>query len=623
KKDRLYMPTDQLYKISRYIGPDSGRPKITRLGSTEWAKATKRVRESVKKLALDLLSLYHERMQGCGYKFSPDMVWQQELESAFIHQESNDQISAINDVKRDMESNLTMDRLVCGDVGYGKTEVALRAAFKAIMDSKQVMLLVPTTILAEQHFLTFKERFAPYPIIVEMLSRFRTRAQQREIVDKIQSGQIDLVIGTHRLLQKDLQFKDLGLLIIDEEQRFGVKHKETLRNIKKEVDVLTLTATPIPRTLQMSLSGIRDLSIIDTPPEGRRPVVTYVGEYRTALINMAIRRELNRGGQIFYLHNRVTDIHLVAKKITKAFPAAMVGIGHGQMVQGALEKTMQGFINKKIDIIVCTTIIESGIDIANANTLIIEGAENLGLSQMYQLRGRIGRSGHQAFAYFTYPAGSILTGASLDRLRTIAKFTELGSGFKIALRDLEIRGAGSLLGSEQHGHLAAVGFEYYCRLLRDAIDEVQGKPLIKISETQIDIPLIALIPDYYMPDSSLRLEIYRKIAGTGNQSDLASLKSEILDRFGEMPEPVVNLFRLAELKHASALCGIKLISLHDNILIIKGMEKKEFKTLMKALGQKFDCKLKSERMTLSCQVPLSPLKVILFLSGFINDIIST
>lgn len=479
KRDMLYLPTDQLHKVSRYIGPDSSMPKITRLGSMEWMKATKRVRESVKKLAIDLLSLYQERLQSRGYKFSEDMLWQQELESTFIHQESKDQISAINDVKRDMESEVPMDRLVCGDVGYGKTEVALRASFKAIMDSKQVMMLAPTTILAEQHYLTFKDRFAPYPIAMEMLSRFRSLGEQCDIVNKIKQGRLDMVVGTHRLLQKDLRFKDLGLVIIDEEQRFGVKHKEYLRGIKKEVDVLTLSATPIPRTLQMSLSGIRDLSIIDTPPEGRRPVFTYVGEYRAPLIISAIRRELSRGGQVFYLHNRVSDIRSVASKLNRSFPEANIGIGYGKMEPGALEKTMRQFITKDIDILVCTTIIESGIDIANANTLVVEGAENLGLAQMYQLRGRIGRCGHQAFAYFTYPSNRLLTGASLDRLRTIGKFTELGSGFKIALRDLEIRGAGSLLGAEQHGHLAAVGFDYYCRMLRDAIDELRGHTSVK------------------------------------------------------------------------------------------------------------------------------------------------
>lgn len=618
--DRLYLPTDQLHKVSRYIGPDTNPPRITRLGSTEWLRATNRARTSVKKLAIDLLALYAERARSLGHKFSEDTVWQQELESAFPYPETKDQLSAIIDVKRDMETPIPMDRLVCGDVGYGKTEVAVRAAFKTILDGKQVMMLVPTTILAQQHYLTFKERFAPYPVEVEMLSRFRSPATQRRVVEEIKRGRVDLVVGTHRLLQKDLEFHDLGLVIVDEEQRFGVSHKEHLRAMKKSVDVLTLSATPIPRTLQMSLSGVRNLSIIDTPPEGRHSVLTYVGEYQVNMITVAVRRELNRGGQVFYLHNRVEDIDKAARKLARLIPEARIAVAHGRMSERELEKVMLDYLDQKADVLVCTTIIESGLDIPNANTLIVEEADNLGLAQLYQLRGRVGRAHHQAYAYFTYPPDRLLTTTALERLKTIAQFTELGSGFRIALRDLEIRGAGNLLGPEQHGHMSAVGFELYCRMLGEAVDELQGGLATKRPETQIDLPLPAFIPSDYIEDENLRLDTYRALAKVQSVAELVEQEQELNDRFGKPPAPVASLLKLTELKVVASKVGVTAVIYRQRRLLLKGVSKTLAGKFSERLSRKYHWRYKSGTAELTLKISIEPAKLVPFLLRCIGPV---
>jgi transcription-repair coupling factor (superfamily II helicase) len=587
--DKLYIPVDQLEKLSRYIGAEGAPPKITRLGSSQWLKATHRARQSVKKLAIDLLSLYRQRLKSKGFCFSPDSQWQRELEAAFPYKETTDQLLTIDQVKHDMQTEKPMDRLVCGDVGYGKTEVAVRAAFKAILDGKQVLVLAPTTILAQQHYLTFKERLEPFPVEMDMLSRFKSSAEQKQIVSKLKQGLLDLVIGTHRLLQADIQFKDLGLVIVDEEQRFGVSHKEKLKQLRTSVDVLTLSATPIPRTLQMALTGIRDLSIIDTPPEGRSPIITWVGAFDVNVIVSAIRQELNRGGQVFYLHNRVNSLKPLFKKLKSLIPEAKIGLAHGQMPELELEKIMLNFLAHKIDILLCTTIIESGIDVANANTLIVEGADNLGLAQLYQLRGRVGRSRHQAYAYFTYDSKKALTPQAIERLKTIAEFTELGSGFKVALRDLQIRGAGNLLGPEQHGHIAAVGFELYCQMLSEVVAELKGyKPADQTiaRECKVALPIEALIPSNYISEAGLRVEIYRRISVATSKKQIENLSQEITDRFGSQPEPVKNLFKIAQLRLQAKKLGITALQYHSNCLTIE-VSKTELLGLLANSGYKF------------------------------------
>ncbi len=613
--DRLYVPMEQLDRVTRYAAPDEAKADITRLGGSEWQRATNKAKKSIKKLAVDLMGLYSERADSVGHAFSPDTEWQRDLEAAFPYQATRDQATAIMDVKADMEAAKPMDRLVCGDVGYGKTEVALRAAFKAIDDGKQVLMLVPTTILAQQHYLTFKERFAPYPVHVEMLSRFLTTTEQKAVVARVRIGETDMVIGTHRLLQKDIRFQDLGLVIVDEEQRFGVNHKEKLRDLRKVVDVLTLSATPIPRTLQMSISGIRDLSLIETPPEGRHPVITYIGEYQPATIRGAVRRELARGGQVFYVHNRVETITRVASRLSEIVPEARIVVGHGKMTEHELEKVMISFLDHRSDILVCTTIIESGIDIPTANTLIIEDADYLGLSQLYQLRGRVGRGRHRGYAYFTYRPGKSLTDPAVERLKTIGELTELGSGYRVALRDLEIRGAGNVLGAEQHGHMISIGFDLFCRMLRREIDELTGRSSPLQTEVKIEIPINAYIPAGYIGEENLRLEVYRSIAEARSDGEIAEATAAITDRFGGAPAPVANLLDVARLRLRAAEAGIVAITLNKGRLAIKG-ESSRLRPLATRPGAKFKAATGEVVLAVSPQQP----QIIEFIIEMISDI---
>ncbi|WP_236777842.1 transcription-repair coupling factor [Anoxybacter fermentans] len=547
-EDKLYVPTNQVDLIQKYIGVENQPPKLYKLGGNEWNRVKKKVKESVRDIAMNLLKLYAEREMIKGYAFSKDTPWQKEFEDAFPYEETPDQLKAIEEVKQDMEEPKPMDRLLCGDVGYGKTEVAIRAAFKAVQDSKQVAVLVPTTVLAQQHYSTFTERFKDFPVNIEVISRFRTQAEQKKILDALARGEVDIIIGTHRLLSKDVVFHDLGLVIVDEEQRFGVTHKERLKELKKNVDVLTLTATPIPRTLHMALVGVRDMSVIETPPEDRYPIRTYVREYNEELIRDAITRELSRGGQVYFVHNRVEDIDEIAGKIMRLVPDARVAVAHGQMNEHRLEKLMVNFLQGNYDVLVCTTIIETGLDIPNVNTIIINDADKMGLSQLYQLRGRVGRSNRIAYAYLLYRRGKVLSEVAEKRLRAIKEFTNLGSGFKIAMRDLEIRGAGNILGPEQHGHIASIGFSLYCKLLEESIRELQGK--IKEEEVlpAIELNLDAYIPEDYIPDSRQKIEIYKKIAIIKSQDDIDELVDELIDRFGDIPQPVKNLIQIAWLK---------------------------------------------------------------------------
>ena len=581
--DRLYVPIHQADRLSRYVGVGDRPPVLNRLGTAQWAQVKARAKRAVEDIARDLLELYAAREVIPGHAFSPDHPWQAELEASFPYIETEDQLRAVEEIKADMEKPKPMDRLVCGDVGYGKTEVALRAAFKAVMDNKQVAVLVPTTVLAQQHYMTFRERLKPFPVEVEMLSRFRSRREQQEILERLKAGLTDIVIGTHRLIQDDVAFKDLGLLIIDEEQRFGVTHKEKLKQMRKEVDVLTLTATPIPRTLYMSLTGVRDMSTINTPPEERLPVKTYVGEYDETLIRKAILRELDRGGQVYFVHNRVQSIHLIARRLRRLVPEATLAIAHGQMPEKRLEQVMLDFAAGKIDVLVCTSIIESGLDIPNVNTLIVNQANQFGLADLYQLRGRVGRGARRAYAYFLYDHPYRLTESARQRLQTILEASELGSGFSIAMRDLEIRGAGDLLGTRQHGHIAAVGFDLYCRLLAQAVRELKEKreesETLKVSKTfrvlslappvSIDLPLAAFIPKEYVPDSSLRLRLYRRMAGLITMEEVDDMERELRDRFGPLPEAVANLLYQLRLKVLALRAGVQAISLREGQIALR------------------------------------------------------
>ena len=546
--DKLYVPTDQMDLIQPYIGLDDKEPRLSKLGGAEWQKTKNKVRQSIKKLAFDLVKLYAAREAAVGHPFSKDTPWQKQFEDAFPYEETPDQLRAIEDIKRDMESSRVMDRLLCGDVGYGKTEVAIRAAFKAVMDGKQVALLAPTTILAHQHYNTFERRFEDFPITVQVLSRFKTPGEQKQILKSLKEGSVDIIIGTHRLLSKDVKYKDLGLLIIDEEQRFGVGHKETIKNIKKNVDVLTLTATPIPRTLHMSLVGIRDISIIETPPEDRYPVQTYVVEYNDSLIRDAILREIQRGGQVYFVYNRVKSMEAMAERIRALVPEISVGMAHGQMSEKLLEKVMFDFYDQKFDLLLCSTIIESGLDIPNVNTIIVYDADHFGLSQLYQLRGRVGRSNRLAYAYFVYRKDKILSEVAEKRLRAIKEFTEFGAGFKIAMRDLEIRGAGNILGPEQHGHMAAVGYDLYCKLLEETVRSMKGEELAAEIETVVDIKVHAYIDEDYIPLESHRIEIYKRIAAIEDLQDKYDVEEELEDRFGDMPDSTRNLIDIAYIK---------------------------------------------------------------------------
>ncbi len=546
--DTLYVPVEQLDMVQKYIGSDENPPKLYKLGGTEWAKTKKKVRESLKEMAEDLVKLYAMRSTTVGHAFSKDTPWQRQFEEEFPYDETRDQLTSIEEIKTDMENSKPMDRLLCGDVGYGKTEVAIRAAFKAVMDGKQVAVLVPTTILAEQHYNNFLQRFMNFPVKVDMISRFRNREQQKKTIKDLAAANVDVVIGTHRLLQKDIKFRDLGLLIIDEEQRFGVAHKEKIKALKKNIDVLTLTATPIPRTLHMSLSGVRDMSIIETPPEERFPVQTYVMEYNEGIIRDAIVREMSRGGQAFFVYNRVETIKDMQIALSRLVPEAKIVVAHGQMEEGQLEDVIVQFISGDGDILLCTTIIETGIDMPNVNTLIVYDADRMGLSQLYQLRGRVGRSNRLAYSYFTYRKDKVLSETAEKRLKAIKEFTEFGSGFKIAMRDLEIRGAGNILGTQQHGHLAAVGYDLYCKMLEEAVNELSGEEKEEYIETTIDISINAYIPDSYIEDEVLKIETYKKIASIENMEDKMDMEEELIDRFGDIPKPLENLINIAYLK---------------------------------------------------------------------------
>lgn len=572
-EDKLYVPIDQMNLIQKYIGSDAVQPKINKLGSSEWAKTKTKVKKAIEDMANDLIKLYATRESIKGFKFSQDTPWQKQFDDAFPYEETEDQLRCIEEIKGDMEKDRPMDRLLCGDVGYGKTEVALRAAFKAIMDGKQVAILVPTTILAQQHYNTIIERFNQFPVKAEMLSRFRTANQQKKIINDLKSGNLDIVVGTHRLLSKDVKYKDLGLLIIDEEQRFGVKHKETIKIMKESIDVLTLTATPIPRTLHMSLIGIRDMSVIEEPPEERYPVQTYVVEHNDQIVKDAIIRELSRQGQVYYLYNRVQSIQQFASKIKALVPEARVAIGHGQMSERELERVMMDFLSRETDVLVCTTIIETGLDIPNVNTIIIHDADKMGLSQLYQLRGRVGRSNRVAYAYFTYEKNKVLTEVAEKRLKAIKEFTEFGSGFKIAMRDLEIRGAGNLLGAEQHGQMAAIGYDLYVKFLDESIKKLKGERREEIVDTSIELNIDGYIPNKYIQDEEQKVEIYKRISSINNKEDYSDVLEEIIDRFGDVPNEVVNLLRISYIK---SLCiKGKIISLFQNDDIIKI----EFKSL--------------------------------------------
>ncbi|NLY31615.1 MAG: transcription-repair coupling factor [Firmicutes bacterium] len=560
-KDRLYLPTDQVHLLQRYLGGNDKPPKLYALGGGDWLRVKARVKESVKKLAFDLLELYAARQAAVGHAFSPDSPWQRELEDSFAYQETSDQLKAIEEVKRDMESPRPMDRLLCGDVGYGKTEVALRAAMKAVLDGKQVAILAPTTILAQQHYNTFRERFAPFPIRVEVLSRLKTPGEQEKIVAATAQGAVDILIGTHRLLQKDIRFPDLGLLVVDEEQRFGVEHKEKIKQMKANVDILTMTATPIPRTLHMALLGIRDLSVINTPPEGRFPVQTYVMEYSDELVVSAVRRELDRDGQVYVIYNRVQGIDALASRLRRLLPGVSIGVIHGQMAETLLERTMLDFYEGNYQVLLSTTIIENGLDIPNVNTVIVYDSDRLGLSQLYQLRGRVGRGRKLAYAYFTYRKDKVLTEKSQKRLSAIKEFTELGAGYKLSLRDMEIRGTGNILGPEQHGHIAAVGFDLYCQLLEQQVAQLTNRPKeSKIpSEVNIELPVDAYIPDGYMPEKE-KIYVYRRIKEAGTIAVIDDIQDELGDRFGKLPPPLETLLDVGRIRSLALSLGIGSIS---------------------------------------------------------------
>lgn len=545
----LYIPATQLDCLQKYSGADAAKaPKLNKLGTQEWNKTKSKVRGAVKNIAKELVELYAVRQEKEGYVCGPDTVWQREFEEMFPYEETEDQLSAIEDAKRDMESTRIMDRLICGDVGYGKTEVALRAAFKEVQESRQVAYLAPTTILAQQIYNTFVQRMKEFPVRVELLCRFRTPAQQKKAIEDLKKGQVDVIIGTHRVLSKDVQFKNLGLLIVDEEQRFGVTHKEKIKQLKKDVDVLTLTATPIPRTLHMSLIGIRDMSVLEEPPMDRMPIQTYVMEYDEETVREAINRELRRGGQVYYVYNRVTDIADVALRIAKLVPDARVDFAHGQMSERELENVMYSFVNGDIDVLVSTTIIETGLDISNVNTMIIHDSDRYGLSQLYQLRGRIGRSNRTAYAFLMYRKNVMLKETAEKRLAAIREYTDLGSGFKIAMRDLELRGAGNLLGAQQHGHMNAVGYDLYCKMLNEAVKEAKGIHTMEDFETSVDLNVDAYIPDSYISNEFQKLDIYKRIAGIETQQDYDDMLEELLDRFGEPGKAVLNLLAIAKLK---------------------------------------------------------------------------
>ncbi|NLM28569.1 MAG: transcription-repair coupling factor [Clostridiaceae bacterium] len=565
----LYIPVTQMELIQKYIGTEGRTPRLNKLGGTEWIREKKKVKESLKELAADLIKLQAERETRKGFAFSPDTVWQKQFEDLFPYNETKDQLRCAEEIKRDMETDKIMDRLLCGDVGYGKTEVALRAVFKAAMDGKQSAFLVPTTVLASQHFDNFKRRFAPFPITVEMLSRFRTPSEQKRIIRGLKSGLIDVVVGTHKLFNKEVKFKDLGLLVIDEEQRFGVEHKEKIKSMYPSVDILTLSATPIPRTLHMSLTGLRDISTIEEPPEQRYPVQTYILEYRDDVVEDAIKREIARDGQVFYLYNRVKGIQAKAAQLQELVPQAKIGYAHGQMSERQLEKVILSFLNREFDVLVCTTIIENGIDMPNVNTIIVENANRLGLAQLYQLRGRVGRSNRLAYAYLTYRKDKVLNEIAEKRLKAIREFTEFGSGFKIAMRDLQIRGAGNLLGPEQHGHMEAVGYDTYIKLLDEAVKELKGQTHIEEEkEVFVEFKMDAYLEKTYIADEKARLDMYKTIAALETEEEAIDLRDELIDRYGNIPEAASNLIDIALVKNMAGECGFNMIKQKEDMVVL-------------------------------------------------------
>ncbi len=576
--DRLYVPTDQLDQVTRYVGGEA--PSLHRLGGSDWAKAKGRARKAVREIAAELIRLYSARLASPGHAFAADTPWQHELEDAFPYVETPDQLAAIDEVKADMEQPVPMDRLICGDVGYGKTEIAVRAAFKAVQDGKQVAVLVPTTLLVQQHLSTFSERYANFPVVVKALSRFQTDAEADAVVAGLAAGTVDVVIGTHRLLTGDVRFKDLGLVVVDEEQRFGVEHKEHLKRLRTAVDVLAMSATPIPRTLEMAVTGIREMSVMQTPPEERHPVLTFVGAYDERQIAAAVRRELLREGQVFYVHNRVESIDRAAARLRELVPEARIATAHGQMNEHLLEQVIVDFWEKAFDVLVCTTIVESGLDIANANTLLVERADVLGLSQLHQLRGRVGRGRERAYSYFLYPPERPLTETAHDRLTTIAANTDLGAGMQVALKDLEIRGAGNLLGGEQSGHIAAVGFDLYVRLVGEAVEEFKsGGPVEEVPDIRVELPIDAHLPHEYVPGERLRLEAYRRIAEAADESAIVAVREELADRYGPLPTPVENLLAVAGFRAHARRAGITEVTLQGNLVRFAPVELPDSATL--------------------------------------------
>ncbi len=604
--DRVFVPVDQLAKISRYVGAGGAHPPLSKLGGARWDTIKARARRAAQELAGELLNLYAERRRREGHAFAPDTDWQREFEDAFPFTETPDQRDAIEFVKADMEAPRPMDRLICGDVGYGKTEVALRAAFKAVQDGKQVMLLVPTTILAQQHYGTFAERLKDYPVAIEHVSRFRPPAEQREAIERFSRGGVDILVGTHRLLSRDVRAKDLGLLIVDEEQRFGVKQKELLRQLKLRVDVIAMSATPIPRTLQMSLAGVRDISVIETPPEGRRPVKTYVGEYDEELVRRALLREHQRHGQAFFLHNRVETIEETAVRLRGLCPGLRFEVVHGQMEESVLEQRMMSFLHGDADVLVCTSIIESGIDIPQANTLIVERADMFGLAQLYQIRGRVGRSRERAYAYLLYPSAASLTSEAAARLSALSDYTELGAGFKIAMRDLELRGAGNLLGDEQSGHVAALGFELYMQMLDEAVAAADAAAGTAIEEewepVRLDVDVDAYVPPDYIPYEQAKVDVHRRIAGAREVADLVALREELEDRFGEIPQPLLNLITLQQARIKFGQAGATAVTVRGDRVAVTPLELNS--TRAKALRAEIPGALyESGRSQLSIRVP--------------------
>ncbi|WP_404352611.1 transcription-repair coupling factor [Phycicoccus jejuensis] len=575
--DRLYVPTDQLDQVTRYVGGE--QPTLNKMGGSDWQQTKGRARRYVKQIAAELIRLYSARMASKGHAFGPDTPWQRELEDAFAHVETPDQLVTIDEVKADMEREVPMDRLVCGDVGYGKTEIAVRAAFKAVQDGKQVAVLCPTTLLVQQHLNTFTERYAGFPVVVKALSRFQTDADAKAVLAGLADGSVDLVIGTHRLLSKEVRFKDLGLVVVDEEQRFGVEHKEQLKALRTSVDVLAMSATPIPRTLEMAVTGIREMSTLATPPEERHPVLTYVGAYDEKTVTAAIRRELLREGQVFLVHNKVSTIEKAAARIRELVPEARVATAHGKMGEQKLEQVVVDFWEKRFDVLVCTTIVETGLDISNANTLIVERADRLGLSQLHQLRGRVGRGRERAYSYFLYPPETPLTETALDRLQTIASNTDLGSGMQVAMKDLEIRGAGNLLGGEQSGHIAGVGFDLYVRLVGEAVASFRGEGEEAPAEIKIELPVDAHLPHDYVPHERLRLEMYKKLAAVVDEQQLAEIEGELVDRYGPVPVPVRNLLEVARLRTVARAAGIADISVQGQHVRFGPVELRESQQL--------------------------------------------